>query len=189
KGSKVKLQSIEFEGNHVLSDAKLRRTMKTKQKFPGRFWKRSKFVADTYKEDKEKIIKKYKSRAYRDARILYDSITQINDDLLALKIGVEEGEKYYFGDISFLGNNVYSDAQLNQILRIKKGDLYNGSLLEERIADNSKPDADDITNLYQNSGYLFSQINPVETRVYNDTIDFEIRINEGKMAHFDHVYV
>src|SRR5699024_3000745 len=99
------------------------------------------------------------------------------------------GDKYYFGEINFLGNNAYEDEYLHQILRIKKGDAYNGTLLEKRIADNTKPDAEDITNLYQNNGYLFSQINPVETKVYNDTIDFEIRIMEGKIAHFDHVYV
>ncbi len=189
KGAKVKIKSIDFEGNHVFSDGKLRRFMKTKQKNPIRFFKRSKFIASTFKEDKEKIIKKYKSRGYRDARFLYDTVTKVNDNLLNIKMGIEEGEKYYFGEIKFIGNNVYSDAHLNQILRIKKGDLYNGSLLEERIADKSKPDADDITNLYQNSGYLFSQINPVETRVYNDTIDFEIRIMEGKVAHFNHIYV
>lgn len=188
-GDKVKIKSINIVGNKVMSDGKIRRQMKTKRKNFFRFWKRSKFIPETFKEDKEKIVDKYKSNGYRDARIVWDSIQQIDDKDIAIKLKVEEGEKYYFGEINFLGNNVYSDRKLHQILGIKKGDLYNGSLLEKRIADDTKPDADDITNLYQNNGYLFSQINPVETKVYNDTINFEVRINEGKVAHFDHIRV
>ena len=84
---------------------------------------------------------------------------------------------------------MYSDQQLKQVLGISKGDVYNGVLLKKKIADNEKPDANDLTNLYQNNGYLFSQINPVETRVYNDTIDFEIRIVEGKEAYFNDIVV
>lgn len=189
RGEKVKIKNIDIAGNEVFSDNKVRRLMKTKRKNFFRFWKRSKFIQKDYKEDKEKIVKKYKSEGYRDARIVSDSLEQLDDKTVALNLKVEEGEKYYFGDINFFGNSVYTDEQLHQMLRIKKGDQYNGSLLEERIADNSNPDADDITNLYQNNGYLFSQINPVETNVYNDTIDFEVRINEGKIAHYSHIKV
>src|SRR5690606_16835555 len=98
-------------------------------------------------------------------------------------------DKYYFGDIDFVGNTVYSDRQLAQILGIKKGDTYNGVLLKERVADQSKPDAIDLTNAYQNNGYLFSTITPVEVSAVNDTIDFEIRIIEGKETFLDHVTV
>src|SRR5699024_6948996 len=141
------------------------------------------------KEDKEKIIDKYKSEGYRDARITSDSLIVLDDKNIALDLEIEEGDKYYFGEISFLGNSKYSDEQLHQILQIDKGDTYNGVLLNKRIADETRPDADDITNLYQNNGYLFSQINPVETDVYSDTIDFEVRINEGKIAHYNHIKV
>ena len=106
-----------------------------------------------------------------------------------MNIKVEEGNKYYFGEIDFVGNTVYTDRQLSQVLGIKNGATYNGVLLRERIADNSKPDPNDLTSLYQNNGYLFSSINPVEVSAANDTINFEIRIIEGKETFLDHVTV
>ncbi|WP_283640792.1 outer membrane protein assembly factor BamA [Mesonia mobilis] len=189
RGEKVKISSINIEGNDVFSDAKVRRQMKTKRKNFLRFWKRSKFIAEDYKNDKEKIINKYKEKGYRDARITSDSIIKKGNKDIAINLQLEEGDRYYFGNIEFLGNSVYSDQQLKQVLGISKGDVYNGVLLKKKIADNEKPDANDLTNLYQNNGYLFSQINPVETRVYNDTIDFEIRIVEGKEAYFNDIVV
>ncbi len=190
RGKKVKIKEINISGNDVFSDGKIRRQMKkTKKKNFLRFFKRSKYISEEYKKDKEKIIDKYKSEGYRDARIVSDTMIKLDDKNIALNLEIEEGEKYYFGKINFLGNNKYSDEQLHQILRINKGDTYNGVLLNKRIADDTRPDADDITNLYQNNGYLFSQVNPVETKVYNDTIDFEVRIFEGKIAHFNNVYV
>src|SRR5690606_3744380 len=107
----------------------------------------------------------------------------------SINLNLEEGEKYTFGNISFIGNTVYTDEQLNRVLRIKEGDTYNGVLLEKRIADNTKPDADDITNLYQNSGYLFSTINPVEVNADGNVIDIEVRISEGNPAYFNQVTV
>ncbi|MFD2696895.1 outer membrane protein assembly factor [Mesonia sediminis] len=189
KGEKVKIKEIEIKGNEIFSDAKIRRQMKTKQKNFLRFWKRSKYIAEEYKESKEKIINKYKSSGFRDARIVNDSLRILNEEEVALTLELEEGNKYYFGEISFLGNSVYTDKQLKAVLGIAKGDVYNGVLLEKKIADKERPDAADLTNLYQNNGYLFARINPVETRVYNDTIDFEIRVMEGKMAYFDEIRV
>lgn len=191
KGDKVKISKIEFEGNKALSDAALRGAMKdTKQKNPIRIFKASKFIKDKYKADLDKVIANYKEKGYRDARILHDSITyDKKKNALAIKIDVEEGNKYYFGDIKFLGNTVYSDQQLNRYLGIKKGETYNGVLLEKRIADKTKPDAEDITNLYQNNGYLFSNINAVEVKTVNDTIDFEIRVTEGPIAYFNKISV
>ncbi len=135
------------------------------------------------------LVDKYAEKGFRDARIISDTFVKVSDDLIDLKIKVEEGDKYYFGDIDFVGNTVYSDRQLAQMLGIKKGDTYNGVLLRKRIADDSKPDADDLTNMYQNYGYLFSSINPVEISAENDTINFEIRIIEGKETFLDHVTV
>ena len=106
-----------------------------------------------------------------------------------MTLNLEEGKKYYFGDIRFLGNTVYPDQTLNAILGIKRGEVYNGVLMQKRIADNSAPDSEDITNLYQNNGYLWSSINPVEVKTQNDTIDFEIRITEGPIAHFNKITV
>ena len=190
KGERVKINSITIEGNERFSDAKVKKAMKnTKKKKFWRFWKRSKYIKDEYTEDKENIVKKYKEKGYRDARIVSDTLIKEEDGEIALKMNIEEGNRYYFGNISFIGNSVYTDQQLARQLVIKKGDVYNGILLEKQIADNTKPDADDITNLYQNNGYLFSNIDAVETKVYNDTIDFEIRIREGKLVHFDHITV
>ena len=108
---------------------------------------------------------------------------------MTLQFDVEEGNRYYFGDISFLGNAAYTDYQLSSVLGIKKGDAYNGVLLKKRIADDTKPDGQDISNLYQNSGYLFSNINAVEVSAVEDTINFEIRVTEGKIASFNKITV
>ncbi len=190
KGSRVKVQEINFEGNTHFTDTKLRRVMKkTKQKNFLRFLKRSKYTEEGFTEDKESILKKYKSSGYRDARIVWDTLRIIDQKNIALDFKVEEGDKYYFGDVRFIGNSVFTDAQLRQILGITKGEVYNGVLLQERIQDDTDPEANDITNLYQNSGYLAARINPVEVAVRNDTIDFEIRIMERNMFYFDHVTV
>ena len=190
KGERVKVSDIEFEGNEKFSDVKLRRSMKeTKQKFFLRLFKRSKYTKEGFEKDKVSIIDKYKASGYRDARIISDTLITKDDNNVALKLKVEEGDKYYFGNIRFIGNSVYTDSQLRQVLGIGKGETYNGVLLQERIADVEDPEAQDLTNLYQNNGYLFSKINPVEVAVRNDTIDFEVRIREGKLAYFDHVTV
>ena len=190
KGEKVKIKEINFDGNNKFSNWKLHRKMKkTKEKFFLRFWKRSKLIPEEYEADKQRIVDFMKAEGYRDARIVSDTIRKLDENNIAIDIKIKEGDRYYFGDIEFLGNTVYSDERLKRLIGIRKGDPYNGPLLQEKIADNTKPDADDVTNLYQNSGYLFSQINPVETNVYNDTIDFEIRIQEGKVAYFDKISV
>lgn len=191
RGSKVKVSKIDFEGNTKISDSKLKSAFKnTKVKNPIRILKSSKYIKEKYKEDLSTVISKYKENGYRDARIVSDSVTyDKKKNSVAIKVKLEEGRKYYFGDIRYLGNTVYTDRQLSSILGIKKGDVYNGKILEERIADKSKPDGEDITNLYQNNGYLFSSINPVETRTVNDTIDFEIRITEGPIAYFNKITV
>ena len=191
KGEKVKIQKIDFVGNTKMSDKALRKAMKdTKQKNPIRILKASKFIKDKYKTDLEKVISAYKEKGYRDARIISDSVTFDKEkNALSIKINVEEGNKYYFGDIKFLGNTVYTDQGLSRVLGVKKGETYNGVLLQKRIADASKPDGEDIDNLYKNNGYLFSNINAVEVRTANDTIDFEIRITEGPIAYFNKITV
>jgi outer membrane protein insertion porin family len=189
RGDRVKVRSITFKGNEVYKSKKLRKKIKnTRLEFPGRFWKRSKYIEADYEEDLKKLLDFYKEKGYRDARILSDRIS-IDDNKIDVVINVQEGDKYYFGDVDFIGNSVYSDAQLRRILGIKSGDTYNGVLLRKRIADQTKPDGEDLTNLYQNNGYLFSSINPVEVSAANDTINFEIRITEGKPAFFNRISV
>ena len=191
KGEKIKIDRIVFDGNEKFSDKKLRKFMRsTKQINPIRILKPSKFIKSKYNEDLAKIIDKYKEKGFRDARIVSDSVfLDKKKNKLAINIKVEEGRKYYFGDIKFLGNTIFSNQLLNSYLGIKKGDVYNGVLLEKRIADKTKPDGEDITNLYQNTGYLFSNVNPVEVRTENDSIDFEIRITEGPIAYFNKITV
>ena len=193
KGDKIKISAINFIGNAKFSDKKLLSAMsdtKQRSRNPLRILKASKFIKEKYKSDLVKIIDKYKEKGYRDARIISDSVifNKSKNDL-TININIEEGNKYYFGNIKFLGNTVYSDQGLRSILGVNKGDTYNGVLLEKRIADKSKPDGEDITNLYQNSGYLFSNINAVEVKTANDTIDFEIRVTEGPIAYFNKITV
>lgn len=190
KNERVKIKNINFTGNEKLADKKLRKSLKnTKKKVPLRFWKKSKFIKEDFKEDLVSLIDTYKENGYRDARIISDTIVKNDDNTIDINIALEEGNKYYFGNISFLGNTVYSDRDLSRVLGIKKGETYNGVLLKKRIQDASSPDADDLTNLYQNNGYLFSSINPVEVSAKNDTIDFEIRVIEGKPAYFNTITV
>ena len=190
KGEKVKIKEIVFNNNDILSDKKLRKSMKSTKKINRlRILKRSKFIDSAYQADLGHVIDTYKENGYRDARIVTDSIIFNDDKTISLNIDVFEGEKYTFGDITFIGNNVYSDQSLSRLLRIKKGDTYNGILLHKRIADDSKPDAQDISNQYQNTGYLFSTINPVEVSADDNIIDMEIRISEGKPAYFNSVSV
>ncbi|AJH13774.1 BamA/OMP85 family outer membrane protein [Myroides profundi] len=194
KGKKVRIQEIAFSGNTQLSDKKLKKAMKeTKQRSPFnplRIFKPSKFIKAKYEEDLGKLVDKYKESGYRDARVIadttsYDPIT----NRISINIDVTEGNKYYFGDIRFIGNTVYTNSQLKQVLGIDKGEVYNGVLLDKRIQDKTNPDAYDITNVYQNNGYLFSNVNPVEVKTANDTIDFEVRIVEGPIARFNNITV
>jgi outer membrane protein insertion porin family len=192
KGDRIKIKNIDFQGIEVFKEGKLRSKLKnTKVKNPARFWKKSKFIDTDYKDDLSDLIDFYKEEGYRDARILKDTLirNEDNSNTLSLQLEIEEGNKYYFGDINFIGNTIYTDNGLQQVLGLKKGDVYNGVLLKKRIADTSKPDGNDITNLYQNNGYLFSNINAVEVSAVEDTINFEIRITEGKLASFNKIVV
>jgi len=190
KGEKVKIKDIIFEGDSALKEKVLRKAMKSTKKINRlRILKRSKFIDSAYQADLASVIDKYAENGYRDARILSDSIIVNDDKTISIKIELEEGDLYKFGKINFIGNTVYSDEQLDRYIRIKEGDTYNGVMLQKRIQDNTKPDGDDIANLYQNNGYLFSSINPVEVSAEDNVIDLEIRISEGKPAYFNNVSV
>ena len=190
KGEKVKIKNITFEGNKDFSSKKLRKTLKnTKKEILGRFWKKSKFIETDFKEDLENLITTYSEKGYRDARVVSHSTSWNDDNTLNLTIKVEEGKKYIFGNIQFLGNTKYTDAQLQRLLRIEKGDTYNGKVLKERVTGDGSPDSQDIATLYQDNGYLFSRVLPVETRVNNDSIDIEIRIYEDQPTRIKKVTV
>ena len=191
KGSKVKIEEISFIGNDKIKSKILLKAMKnTKEKNIFRVLKRSKYIKSDFKEDLVSVVDKYKENGYRDARVLVDTLTYDNiNNTATVSIKLEEGDKYTYGKINYLGNTVYSDSQLNQILKINEGDTYNGVELEKRIADGSDPDADDLSNLYQNNGYLFSSVTPVEVSADGNIIDLEIRVNEGKAAYFNNITV
>lgn len=190
KGKKVKVKEIVFNGNDAIKDSKLKKAMKnTKQKNITHVLKRSKYIEADYQTDLNSVVDKFKENGYRDARITSDSLVVLDQKNVALYINLEEGEIYRFGKIDFIGNTVYSDDVLKRILRINPGDTYNGILLEKRIADTENPEAVDITNLYQNNGYLFSTINTVEVSAEGNVIDLEIRISEGKPVYFNNVTV
>ncbi len=190
KGSKIKIKNINFKGNKTISEGKLRSSMSnTKRKFLGRFWKGSKFIDEKFKEDLESILDTYSRLGFRDARILTDSISWNDDNTINITIGLEEGKQYIFGDIIYVGNKSYTDEQLNTLLKIQKGDVYNGAVLKERISGDGTPSSEDIQTLYQNSGFLFSSVNAVETKVVNDSITVEIRIREDEKATINKVSV
>jgi outer membrane protein insertion porin family len=150
-------------------------------------FKSSKFIEDDYKEDKLKIIEAYNNKGFRDAKILKDTVYKVSDNLVNINIKVDEGRKYYFRNLTWVGNTKYSDEVLNSVLRIKKGDVYDQEVLNTNLL--ASPDSRDVSSLYLDNGYLFFSINPVETKVENDSIDIEFRIYEGKQATISNVKI
>jgi outer membrane protein insertion porin family len=151
-----------------------------------RIFKPSKFLKDKYEEDKVALINKYNSFGFRDATILKDSIVK-NKNGVEIYLNINEGNKYFFRDINWIGNTKYTEEQLSRVLRIHKGDLYNWESLTNNLTYNQNED--DVSSLYMNDGYLFFQANPVEVNVEGDSIDLEVRIYEGKQATINKVTV
>lgn len=150
-------------------------------------FKRSKFIRDKFQEDKQKLVQKYNSLGYRDFKILKDSVVYNGDNTIDLNLYVDEGDKYYFRDIEWVGNTVYSSKQLSQVLGIQKGDVFNQEILDTKL--NYDPNGMDVSSLYLDNGYLFFNVTPVEVNVENDSIDMELRIFEGEQATIDEVSV
>jgi len=149
----------------------------------------AKFDAKKYEEDKEKILDYYNSMGYRDAQIVADTQYTTANGNLNVDLKVDEGRRYYFGNINWKGNAKYSDSVLNVILGINKGDIYNVAILNKRLGKEASQDGGDISGLYMDEGYLFFRAEPIETAVYNDTIDYEIRIMEGPQARIKNVTI
>lgn len=191
RGKRVRIDHIEFEGNENISDAKLRKKAfkNTKQKrFLLGILKPSKFIKEKYEEDKTNLINYYNSLGYRDAAIVSDSVWRNKNNNYEINIKLNEGKKYYIGDINFIGNTAYTTEFLQKVLGYKKGDIYDAVGFNKKVGeDGGKEDDSDIRSLYLNNGYLFSQVTPIEKAVKNDTIDLEIRIKEGEKATWDRV--
>lgn len=151
------------------------------------FFKPSKFKRNEFKTDKEKLITYYNSKGYRDARVISDSIYSAADNEININIKVEEGHKYYFGDVTWSGNFVYTDEVLARVLGVKKGDVYDMELIQKKLTFN--PNGEDISALYMDYGYLFFQCNPVEVRINNDSIDIEMRVYEGEQAKINKIII
>ncbi|WP_303312410.1 outer membrane protein assembly factor BamA [Hymenobacter sp. BT730] len=212
RGARVHISDITFLGNSALKDGKLKGQMKkTKEKKFYKFLNAGKFQRKEFEEDKEKVIEYYNSQGYRDAIILSDSLittaqsrsyhwlgtengkfgihkTTVQDvDKLALQIRVDEGPKYYFRNITWAGNYLYDNKTLASVLGIKEGSVYSKETLDKRL--NYNPAGQDITSLYMNDGYLFFSIDPIETKVEGDSIDIEMRINEGVQARIKDINI
>lgn len=178
KNSKVKVHKINIEGNTLFTDAKLKKFMKkTKEQAWYKVFGSGKFIQEKYEEDKEKMVAKMREKGYREAEIVFDSISKYNNKSIIIDMKLHEGPKYYFGDINFVGNAKYSSQVLKQILRIEKGEVFSEAKLEKTLR--SSPNSDDVSSLYLNDGYLTFNVDPVQTKMYGDTIDLEIRIFEG----------
>ncbi len=149
----------------------------------------AKFDEKKYTEDKESLLEFYNTLGYRDAVIENDTVYATGNGNLNIDIKVNEGRRYYFGNIIWRGNSKYSDSLLTQVLGIRKGDIYNQEILNKKLGKSSSPDGGDISGLYQDDGYLFFRTDPIETAVYNDTIDFEIRVIEGPQATIKNVRI
>ncbi|QMU26996.1 outer membrane protein assembly factor BamA [Adhaeribacter radiodurans] len=188
KGNKVRIEEIAFEGNEAISDKKLRRKMKkTKEKRPYKLFTSSKFNRALYETDKTSVIDYYNSQGFRDATIVSDSVYMRPNGKLAIQIKVDEGNKYFYRNISWTGNYIYDAKQLGSVLGIKKGDVYNKEELNKRLQYN--PNGSDVSSLYMDDGYLFFQIDPVEVLVEGDSIDIEMRVREGAQARIKEVTV
>lgn len=179
-GSRVKIGEIVFVGNESVSDKVLLKAMKNTKMKGKAIFKVSKLRKKEYSEDMRALVAKYNSMGYRDARIIRDTNYRIDEELINIEITLEEGRKYYFGDITFVGNTKYDTPLLRSILKINRGDIYDSRHLNERVSFD--PNGNDVASIYLNNGYLFSQVVPIEKNVQNDTIDVEVRIQEGRQA-------
>lgn len=187
RGPRVKIKDIKFHGNNELRSGLLRRKgfKNTTRKSLRNLLKSSKLVPEKYEEDKENLIDVYKSYGFRDAKIVSDTVKRISEKRYEIDVTVDEGQRYYLGDVTFVGNSVYNTEVLERIFSYKKGDPYDAVGINQKVS--GSPKDDDIHTLYLNNGYLFANAIPIEKSVQNDTIDLEIRIQEGEQATWNRV--
>ena len=187
KKDKVTVHEIYVSGNKALSlnkiDAAMKKTNRPKNIL--NIFRSKKFIAEEYKKDKEAVIAKYNEIGYRDAVIVTDSVTKFNEGSVDVYLTVNEGSKYYFRNISWSGNTLYPSDFLTSVLNVKHGDTYNLKQLNKRLLE----DDDAVSKLYQDNGYLFFNIDPVEVNIESDSIDFEMRMYEGKPATINEIAI
>ncbi len=183
---KIKIEHIACDGCNEISEAELKKYMK-ETKMKANLLKKSKFVATDFEKDKKAIIAHYHSLGYRDAHIIGDSMWRNAEGQIQMVIKIYEGQKYFFGDITWKGNTVYGNEQLSRILGIRKGEIYNEELLDTRLRFSI--DGRDVSSLYMDDGYLFFNVEPTEIAVRDSVIDLEMRIFEGPQATIDEVII
>ena len=193
KKDKMRVHEIIFDGNSKLTNGKIKGSIFTKGSFgkiheagklPNLF-KAKKFTDERYKEAKQKLIEKYNELGFRDASIIEDSVYGYDDKHVNVYVKIDEGDKYYIRDITWVGNTVVTTDYLNAVLGMKKGDVYNQTQIDKRL----RQDDDAAGNYYYNNGYVFSNIDPVEVNIVGDSIDIEMRVTEGPQAHLNHVRI
>ena len=193
KKEKMKVHEIIIEGNEKLSDNKIKGGLFRKGAFAkiheagklSSFLKSKKYTPERYKEDKQKLIEKYNELGYRDATILEDSVWNFDDKHVNIYVKVDEGKQYFIRNISWVGNTIYPTENLSRLLDMHKGDVYNQKLMNKRLSE----DDDAVGNLYWNNGYLFYNLQPTEINIVGDSIDLEMRIQEGPQAHINRVRI
>ena len=181
----LKVHKIYIDGNEVLSDRKIKRTMKKTNENGDllKLFSQKKFVDRDFADDRNRIIEKYNELGYRDAKITHDSVAKYDDKSVDIFLPVDEGKKYYISDISWVGNTIYPTETLNTILGIYPGDVYNQKYLNKRTQD----DEDAVSSLYLDNGYLFFQLVPIEDRIEGDSIALQMRVIEGPQARVNRV--
>ena len=190
KGEKVRIKEIHFIGNEHVKEYKLARAMKkTKSNKFYNFFHSKKFNEKEYLSDKKSALSAFNEAGYRDARLVRDSVYYLEPGKLGIDLEFEEGDKYYFRDVTWTGNSVYSSDDLSDALGIHKGDVYDVVTMEKRLYGGGKQNEMDITKLYRDNGFLFFNINPVETNIQNDSVDVELRISEGKQATLNNIVI
>ncbi|MCX6320702.1 MAG: outer membrane protein assembly factor BamA [Bacteroidia bacterium] len=188
KKEKIKIGEISFVGNEFFDTKKLRRQMKGTKKKNLNFFRVSKYIGEKYNEDKDKLNTFYNDNGFKDFTILKDSLYTISEDRIGLLIRIDEGKQYFLRDVDWVGNSVYRKEDLEKVFNVDKGSVYNQSLISDRL--NGSAGAEDaVSNMYQNNGYLFSRLTPVEAKIDNDSIDLEIRIYEGDQAYLNNVII
>ena len=190
RGEKVKIKTITFTGNNSVKEGKLVKVMKkTRDARFRNFFSSKKFNENEYDNDKRAMLSAFNEAGFRDARIVKDTMYYVEPGRLQIDFEIDEGKKYYFRDITWTGNSVYPTETLNEILMIKKGDVYDMVTMEKRLFGGGKQSEYDISKLYRDNGYLFFQLQPVEMNIQGDSVDVEMRIVEGKPATLNNIII
>ena len=188
KKVKVKIADITFVGNEFFKTSKLRSKLKSTKIKNINFFRASKFIREKFNEDKQKLTVFYNDNGFKDFTIISDSLYIVSENRVGLKITIDEGKQYFLRNVDWVGNSVYRKEDLKKVFNVEKGTVYNQSLIDDRL-NGSAGAQDAVSSLYQDHGYLFSRLTPVEAKIDQDSIDLEVRIYEGEQAYLNNVLI